>query len=91
MKKGAVRPARNTEQFRRLPVKVYRDKMKGGWVGDGVSAGQFIGGMYCEAFFEDDILKVIDAGLACIPADSQYAEMVRDVVSRMIARKSRST
>ncbi|MCL2348753.1 MAG: ADP-ribosylglycohydrolase family protein [Planctomycetaceae bacterium] len=49
--------------------------------GDGVYGGQFIGGMYCEAFFEDDILKVIDAGLKCIPAESQYAEMVRDVVA----------
>ena len=49
--------------------------------GDGVYGGQFIGGMYCEAFFEDDILKVIDAGLACIPAESQYAEMVRDMVA----------
>jgi len=49
--------------------------------GDGVYGGQFIGGMYCEAFFEDDILKIIDAGLACIPAESQYAEMVRDMVA----------
>ncbi len=49
--------------------------------GDGLYGGQFVGGMYCEAFFEDDILKIIDAGLACIPADSQYAEMVRDLVA----------
>ena len=49
--------------------------------GDGVYGGQFIGGMYCEAFFEDDILKIIDAGLACIPAESQYAEMVCDMVA----------
>ena len=49
--------------------------------GDGVYGGQFVGGMYCEAFFEDDLLKVIDAGLACIPAESQYAEMVRDMVA----------
>ena len=49
--------------------------------GDGLYGGIFIGGMYAEAFFEDDILKIIDAGLKCIPADSQYAEMVRDVVS----------
>ena len=48
--------------------------------GDGVYGGQFMGGMYAEAFFESDLLKVIDAGLACIPADSQYAEMVRDMV-----------
>ncbi|MDD3909029.1 MAG: ADP-ribosylglycohydrolase family protein [Proteiniphilum sp.] len=47
---------------------------------DGMYAGQFIGGMYSEAFFEEDIFKIIDAGLACIPPGSQYAEMVRDVV-----------
>ena len=49
--------------------------------GDGVYGGQFIGGMYSEAFFETDILKIIKAGLACIPAESQYAEMVRDMVA----------
>ena len=48
---------------------------------DGMYAGQFIGGMYAEAFFETDIVKVIDAGLKCIPEGCQYAEMVRDVVS----------
>ncbi len=48
--------------------------------GDGVYGGQFMGGMYAEAFFERDLFKVIDAGMACIPADSQYAEMVRDMV-----------
>ncbi|MCL2743409.1 MAG: ADP-ribosylglycohydrolase family protein [Planctomycetaceae bacterium] len=49
--------------------------------GDGVYGGIFVGGMYAEAFFETDILKIIDAGLKCIPSDSQYAEMVRDVVA----------
>ncbi|WP_298646344.1 ADP-ribosylglycohydrolase family protein [uncultured Proteiniphilum sp.] len=48
---------------------------------DGMYAGQFIGGMYAEAFFEENILKVIDAGLKCIPHECQYAEMVRDVVA----------
>ncbi len=48
--------------------------------GDGVYGGQFMGGMYAEAFFEKDLSKVIEAGLACIPAESQYAEMVRDLV-----------
>lgn len=49
--------------------------------GDGVYGGIFVGGMYAEAFFENDILKIIDAGLKCIPPDSQYAEMVCDVVA----------
>jgi len=48
--------------------------------GDGVYGGQFVGCMYAEAFFEDDPAKLVDAGLKCIPEDSQYAEMVRDVV-----------
>jgi len=48
--------------------------------GDGVYAGQFVGGMYAEAYFEKDVIKVIEAGLKCIPAESQYAEMVRDML-----------
>jgi hypothetical protein len=48
--------------------------------GDGLYAGQFVGGMYAEAFFEDDLIKIIEAGLKCIPEGSQYAEMIRDVI-----------
>ena len=48
--------------------------------GDGVYAGQFMGAMYAEAFFEKDIVKVIEAGLKAIPAESQHAEMVRDML-----------
>ncbi len=48
--------------------------------GDGLYAGQFIGGMYAAAYFENDIHKIIEAGLACIPSQSQYAECIRDVV-----------
>jgi len=48
--------------------------------GDGLYAGQFIGAMYAEAFFEKDIRKVIAAGLQAIPAECQYAEMVRDML-----------
>ncbi len=49
--------------------------------GDGMYAGQFIGGMYTEAFFEDDVEKIIEAGLKCIPEKSQYAECMRDVLN----------
>ncbi len=49
--------------------------------GDGVYAGQFVGCMYAEAFFENDPLTIVDAGLRCIPEESQYAEMVRDVIT----------
>lgn len=48
--------------------------------GDGVYGGQFMGGLYAEAFFEKDLGKIIGAGLACVPAESQYAQMVRDLV-----------
>ncbi len=49
--------------------------------GDGLYAGQFMGGMYAEAFFTEDLEQIVRAGLACIPAESQYAEMVRDVLT----------
>lgn len=48
--------------------------------GDGLYGGQFVGGMYAAAFFEDDIEKIVRAGLACIPQQSQYAECIRDVL-----------
>ncbi len=35
--------------------------------GDGLYAGQFVGGMYAEAFFETDPVKLVQAGLRCIP------------------------
>lgn len=49
--------------------------------GDGLYGGQFVAGMYAEAFFEDDVRKIVEAGLACIPAESQYAETIRDVIA----------
>jgi len=48
--------------------------------GDGLYGGQFVGGMYAEAFFEDDPLKIVKSGLRCIPEGSQYAEAIRDVI-----------
>jgi len=41
--------------------------------GDGVYAGQFIGAMYAEAFFERNMMKIIEAGLRAIPSESRYA------------------
>ncbi|MCL4194641.1 MAG: ADP-ribosylglycohydrolase family protein [Thermoguttaceae bacterium] len=49
--------------------------------GDGLYGGQFVGGMYAEAYFEDDPVKLVAAGLKCIPEGSQYAEMVRDLMA----------
>jgi hypothetical protein len=48
--------------------------------GDGLYGGQFVGGMYAEAFFEKDMEKIIAAGLGCIPEDSQYAQVIRDTL-----------
>jgi len=48
--------------------------------GDGMYAGQFVGAMYTEAFFETDPVKIIEAALRCVPEQSQYAEMVRDML-----------
>jgi len=47
--------------------------------GDGVWAGQFVGAMYAEAFFTEDVEQILDAGLAAIPEASDYAKMVRNV------------
>ncbi|HOC00745.1 MAG TPA: ADP-ribosylglycohydrolase family protein [Verrucomicrobiota bacterium] len=49
--------------------------------GDGVYAGQFMGALYAAAFFESDPVKLARTALAAIPAQSQYAEMVRDMIA----------
>lgn len=49
--------------------------------GDGLYGGMFIGGMYSAAFFESDPRKVVEAGLACIPAKSQYGLLIRDLLT----------
>ncbi len=48
--------------------------------GDGLYGGQFVGGMYAEAFFETNIEKIVRAGLECIPKGSQYHECITDVL-----------
>lgn len=48
--------------------------------GDGVYGGMFIAGMYAAAFFETDVRKVVEAGLASIPARSGYGLVIRDVL-----------
>ncbi len=49
--------------------------------GDGLYGGQFVGAMYAEAFFEDDMEKIVRAGLKCIPKGSQYHECISDVLA----------
>ncbi len=49
--------------------------------GDGLYGGQFVGAMYAEAFFESDPVKIVEAGLKCVPQGSQFAECIRDVLA----------
>lgn len=49
--------------------------------GDGLYGGQFVGGMYAEAFFENDMVKIVQAGLKCVPKKSQFAECILDVLA----------
>lgn len=48
--------------------------------GDGLYGGLFVNCMYTAAFFESDPRKVVEQGLACLPARSGYARLIRDVV-----------
>jgi hypothetical protein len=48
--------------------------------GDGLYGGFFMEAMYSEAFFENDINKIIENALQYIPAECLYAETIRDVI-----------
>jgi hypothetical protein len=48
--------------------------------GDGVYGGIFVAALYAEAFFQSDIPKIIDKALLSIPAESDYAKTIRDVI-----------
>jgi hypothetical protein len=48
--------------------------------GDGVYGGMFIGAMYTQAFFAHDVREVVESGLKAIPAESEYAQLIRDVI-----------
>ena len=48
--------------------------------GDGLYGGVFVASMYAAAFFEQDPRKVVEAGLASLPAESGYARIIRDVL-----------
>jgi ADP-ribosylglycohydrolase len=48
--------------------------------GDGVYGGIFIGALYSQAYFETDISKVIQQALISIPAESDYAKIINDVI-----------
>lgn len=48
--------------------------------GDGVYGGVFVASLYAEAFFENDISKIIEKALLSIPQASDYSKIVRDVM-----------
>ncbi|MEW5975781.1 MAG: ADP-ribosylglycohydrolase family protein [Acidobacteriota bacterium] len=48
--------------------------------GDGLYGGMFVCGMYSASFFERDVRKVVEAGLACIPPASGYGKLIGDVL-----------
>ena len=48
--------------------------------GDGLYGGVFVGAMYCEAFFTENLHCIVDAALRSIPEQSLLAQAVRDVV-----------
>ncbi len=49
--------------------------------GDGIYGGMFVGCMYSAAFFETDPRRVVEAGLACLPARAPYALLIADLLA----------
>jgi hypothetical protein len=49
--------------------------------GDGIIGGMFMSGMYAAAFFENDARKVVEAGLAAIPPNSPYGQLIADLLA----------
>jgi hypothetical protein len=48
--------------------------------GDGVYGGMFISAMYTQAFFARNVREIVESGLKAIPAQSQYAQLISDVI-----------
>jgi hypothetical protein len=54
--------------------------------GDGLYGGRFVTAMYAQAYLEPEptpaaVGRIIRAGLASIPAESEYAKMIRDTLA----------
>ena len=49
--------------------------------GEGVYGGIFVAALYSEAYFESDILKIIEKALRSIPSKSDYFRIIKDVIS----------
>ena len=48
--------------------------------GDGVLGGVFISVMHAAAFFADDVMEIIEAGLAALPEGTEYRQVLEDVI-----------
>lgn len=48
--------------------------------GEGIYGGIFVAALYSEAYFETDILKIIEKALLSIPPESDYYKIVKDVI-----------
>jgi len=48
--------------------------------GDGVYGGVFVAALYAEAYFDNNINRIIDKALLSIPAESDYSKIVKDVI-----------
>jgi inosine-uridine nucleoside N-ribohydrolase len=48
--------------------------------GDGLYGGIFVAALYSEAFFESDILKIIEKALLSLPSESEYFKIIKDVI-----------
>lgn len=49
--------------------------------GNGIYGGRFVAGLVSAAFTEADPHKLIDIGLSLVPADSEYARVIRAMVA----------
>jgi hypothetical protein len=48
--------------------------------GDGIGGGLFVSAMYASAFFESDPRRLVEAGVAVLPPESEYARLINDVL-----------
>jgi hypothetical protein len=49
--------------------------------GDGLYGGMFVSAMYSAAFCESDPRRIVEAGLAALPPESPYAQVIADVLA----------
>ncbi len=48
--------------------------------GDGLYGGIFVAALYSEAFFETDILRIVEKALLSLPPESDYYKIISDVI-----------